>query len=126
MEAWEGFKGQTWKDEINVRDFIQQNYTPYEGDGAFLAGATERTNKLMGKLSHLFDLEQQFGGVLDIDTQHVTSLLNYKPGYLDKKKGKVSALPFLILLAASVRVRSPHRRKDPLPACQYRHTSPFR
>ncbi|MBO4399891.1 MAG: formate acetyltransferase, partial [Lachnospiraceae bacterium] len=92
MEAWEGFRGQLWKDEINVRDFIQNNYTPYEGDASFLAGATDRTKELMGKLSHLFDLEQQFGGVLDIDTQHVTSLLNYKPGYLDKEKELIVGL----------------------------------
>ena len=92
MEAWEGFVGGAWESEINVRDFIQKNYTPYEGDGSFLAGATERTNELMAKLTHLFDLEQQFGGVLDIDTQHVTSLLNYKPGYLDKDRELVVGL----------------------------------
>ena len=92
MEAWEGFVGETWKNEINVRDFIQNNYTPYDGDGSFLAEATDRTKELMGKLSHLFDLEQQFGGVLDIDTQHVTSLLNYKPGYLDKDKELIVGL----------------------------------
>lgn len=86
MDAWNGFKGNTWKDSINVRDFIQSNYTPYTGDEKFLATATPRTNELMDKLNNLFDLEQKFGGVLDIDTQHVTSLLNYKPGYLDKDK----------------------------------------
>lgn len=84
-EEWQGFVSGEWESEINVRDFIQKNYKPYEGDEKFLAGATERTKKLMKKLTHLFDLEQQFGGVLDIDTQHVTSLLNYKPGYLDKE-----------------------------------------
>lgn len=68
-----------------MRNFIQTNYTPYEGDESFLAAATPRTEKLMKKLNHLFDLEQQFGGVLDIDTQTVTSLTNYKPGYLDKE-----------------------------------------
>ena len=92
MEAWEGFVGGAWESEINVRDFIQKNYTPYTGDGSFLAGATDRTKELMGKLTHLFDLEQQFGGVLDIDTQHVTSLLNYKPGYLDKEKELIVGL----------------------------------
>ena len=84
MEAWRNFKGTTWKEEINVRDFIQSNYTPYTGDDSFLAKATDRTNKLMDKLNGLFELEQRFGGVLDIDTNHVTSLLNYNPGYLDK------------------------------------------
>lgn len=86
MEAWNGFKGTAWKDTIDVRDFIQNNYTPYTGDEKFLAGATQRTSELMEKLQNLFELEQKFGGVLDIDTQHVTSLLNYKPGYLDKDR----------------------------------------
>ena len=58
---WNGFIGGSWQDEINVRDFIQQNYKPYEGDSSFLAPATERTNKLMDKLNHLFELEQFFG-----------------------------------------------------------------
>jgi len=84
MEAWNGFKGTKWKDSIDVRDFIINNHESYEGDGSFLAGATERTKKLSHKLDGLFELEMRFGGVLDIDTQHVTSLLNYKPGYLDK------------------------------------------
>lgn len=84
-EEWSGFKGTAWQDTINVRDFIQNNYTPYEGGAEFLAPATERTSRLMKKLNHLLDLEHQFGGVLDIDTQTVTSLLNYRPGYLDKE-----------------------------------------
>lgn len=84
MTAWEGFVSGAWETEINVRDFIVRNYTPYEGDESFLTGATERTKRLMHKLEGLFELEQRFGGVLDIDTQHVTSLLNYNPGYLDK------------------------------------------
>lgn len=86
FEQWNDFHAGIWQQEINVRDFIQQNYTPYTGDESFLAGATERTNVLMKKLNHLFDLEQQFGGVLDIDTYTVTSLTNYAPGYLDKDK----------------------------------------
>lgn len=83
-EQWNGFNGGCWQEDINVRDFIQKNYTPYEGDEGFLAGPTERTTKLMTKLNHLFDLEQQFGGVLDIDTYTATSLTNFGPGYLDK------------------------------------------
>lgn len=83
-EQWNGFNGGCWQEDINVRDFIQKNYTPYEGDESFLAGPTERTTKLMTKLNHLFDLEQQFGGVLDIDTYTATSLTNFGPGYLDK------------------------------------------
>ena len=84
--AWENFKDGDWKNEINVRDFIQMNYTPYEGNEDFLVGPTERTKALMKKLNHLFDLEQEFGGVLDIDTQTVSSLTNYHPGYLDKDR----------------------------------------
>lgn len=85
-EQWNGFSGGPWQEGIDVRNFIQQNYTPYEGDGSFLAGATERTTKLMTKLNHLFDLEQQFGGVLDIDTYTATSLTNFGAGYLDKNE----------------------------------------
>ncbi len=91
-EQWNGFIGGAWESEINVRDFIQNNYTPYEGDESFLAEATPRTKELMEHLLHLFDLEQQFGGVLDIDTQNVTSLLNHKPGYLDKEKELIVGL----------------------------------
>lgn len=82
--AWKGFKKGDWMNEIDVRSFIQSNYTPYEGNEDFLAGPTDRTEALMKKLNHLFDLEQEFGGVLDIDTQTVSSLTNYQPGYLDK------------------------------------------
>lgn len=92
QEQWNGFVGGVWESEINVRDFIQKNYTPYEGDESFLEGATERTKELMNHLMHLFDLEQQFGGVLDIDTQTATSLLNHKPGYLDKDKELIVGL----------------------------------
>ncbi len=81
---WEGFKTGRWQDEINVRDFIQQNYKEYNGDGSFLASATSRTNELMKKLQSLFQLERQYGGVLDIDTATVSSLTSYSPGYLDK------------------------------------------
>lgn len=84
VEQWNGFAEGRWQEQIDVRDFIQKNYTPYEGDGSFLQPATERTKKLLHKLENLLALEQEFGGVLDIDTQTVTSLLNYKPGYLDK------------------------------------------
>ena len=83
-KAWEGFTAGAWQSRIDVRDFIQKNYTPYGGDEAFLAPATPRTQALMHKLQGLMKLEQEFGGVLDIDTQTVSSLLNYKPGYLDK------------------------------------------
>ena len=81
---WEGFKGGIWQDSINVRDFIQTNYQEYTGDASFLAGPTERTKALMKKVQALFALERQFGGVLDIDTQTVSSLTSYAPGYIDK------------------------------------------
>lgn len=82
---WDGFVSGDWQAEINVRDFIQKNVTPYEGDSTFLSGKTERTDRLMGRLNQLLSVEQGFGGVLDIDTQEVSSLTAYKPGYLDKE-----------------------------------------
>ena len=82
---WNGFNGQRWKDEINVRDFIQQNYTEYTGDGSFLSGPTPRTENMIKKLEDLFRLERQYGGVLDIDTTTVSSLTSYNPGYIDKE-----------------------------------------
>ena len=90
--GWEGFKGECWKDSIDVRNFIQENYRPYEGDESFLAGATNRTNELMEKLNALFALEQERGGVLDVDTETVSSLLSYAPGYLDKEKELIVGL----------------------------------
>ncbi len=84
-EKWNGFKSGVWQDEINVRDFIQQNYTEYKGDSSFLTGATERTSALMKKLEALMTVERQFDGVLDIDTETVSSLTAYEAGYLDKE-----------------------------------------
>ena len=84
-DNWNGFKAGVWQDEINVRDFIQQNYTEYKGDESFLAEATPRTKDLMKKLNALFMVERQFGGVLDIDTATVSSLTSFEPGYLDKE-----------------------------------------
>ena len=83
---WEGFQTGKWQEEINVRDFIQRNYAPYEGNEEFLKPATGRTEELLHKFENLLVLERECGGVLDIDTHTVTSLLNYKPGYLDKDK----------------------------------------
>ena len=82
---WAGFKGEKWKNEINVRDFIQNNYTYYDGDDSFLAGPTERTKKLFAKFEDLLRQEQEKGGVLDIDTSCATSLINYGAGYLDQQ-----------------------------------------
>ncbi len=81
---WVGFKGRLWKEEINVRDFIQNNYTPYDGDESFLAGPTEATNKLWGKLQELQKEERAKGGVLDMETKVVTGLTAYGPGYIDE------------------------------------------
>ena len=82
---WNGFKPGVWQNEINVRDFIQQNYKEYKGDASFLSGATERTKNVMKKVELLFALERQQGGVLDIDTATVSSLTSYAPGYIDKE-----------------------------------------
>ncbi len=81
---WEGFKAGKWCDEINVRDFIQNNYREYKGDDCFLSGPTQRTKELMKKVQGLFDLERQYGGVLDIDTATASSLTSFSPGYIDK------------------------------------------
>ena len=83
-ENWKGFKGGVWQDEINVRDFIQQNYREYTGDEGFLAQATPRTEKVMAQVRELLRRERECGGVLDIDTETVSSLKNYAPGYIDK------------------------------------------
>ncbi len=80
---WKGFKDGRWQSEINVRNFIQQNYKEYTGDDSFLEGATKRTKKLMSKVESLFELERQFGGVLDIDTTTASSLTSYTTGYID-------------------------------------------
>ncbi|MBE6954282.1 MAG: formate C-acetyltransferase [Ruminococcaceae bacterium] len=89
---WNGFQAGAWQNEINVRDFIQRNYTPYTGDESFLAGATERTSKLMERVQALFTLERQLGGVLDIDTATVSSLTSYTPGYIDKENELIVGL----------------------------------
>lgn len=91
-EGWQNFKNGKWQNEIDVRDFIQTNYTPYYGDASFLTKATERTNLLMEKLNELFRMERQKGGVLDVDTNTVSSLKNYAPGYLDKEKELIVGL----------------------------------
>ena len=83
-EAWKGFEGNIWKRECNVRDFIQKNYTPYDGDESFLADPTDATNKLWGKLQELQKAEREKGGVLDEETEVVSSLTAYGPGYIDE------------------------------------------
>ena len=82
VEAWEGFEGRIWKEEINTRDFIQKNYRPYDGDASFLAGPTEATNKLWGKVQELQKEERAKGGVLDMETKIVSGLTSYGAGYI--------------------------------------------
>lgn len=91
-EQWQGFKGSKWQDEVDVRDFIQNNYKPYNGDESFLEGPTESTNTLWEKLQKLQKEERAKGGVLDMETEVVSSLTAYDPGYLDKDLEKVVGL----------------------------------
>ncbi|GMC04410.1 formate acetyltransferase [Enterococcus thailandicus] len=84
MEQWNGFKGKTWKEEVNVRDFIQENYTPYDGNDEFLAGPTEATTKLWDQVMELNTQEREAGGVLDMDTKVVSTITSHGPGYLNK------------------------------------------
>ena len=83
FKQWEGFEGRIWKEEVNTRDFIQKNYTPYDGDESFLAGPTDATNKLWGALQKLQKEERAKGGVLDMETEVVSGLTAYGPGYID-------------------------------------------
>ncbi|MBR6633417.1 MAG: formate C-acetyltransferase [Clostridia bacterium] len=92
MDAWRKFKAGTWTEEINVRDFIMNNITSYEGDKSFLEGPTERTKELYKKVTGLFVEEMKKGGVLDVDTEHVSSILAFQPGYIDKDKELIVGL----------------------------------
>ena len=83
QEAWEGFEDGNWTKEVDVRDFIQKNYTPYEGDESFLVGPTERTTKLWDDVMALMLKEREQGGVLDMDTKVVTGILSHPAGYID-------------------------------------------
>ena len=84
FDQWNGFKGRLWKEEINVRDFVQNNYKPYDGDESLLEGPTEATNKLWGRLQELQKEERAKGGVLDMETKVVAGLTAYGPGYIDE------------------------------------------
>ena len=88
-EAWKGFKGDKWKTRIDVRNFIQENYTPYDGDETFLADATEATDRLWGELQKLQKAERAKGGVLDMDTDVVSDIDSHPAGYLDKDLEKM-------------------------------------
>ena len=81
--AWRGFRGDHWRDDVNVRDFVQQNYTPYDGDESFLAEPTDATRKLWGRLAELQKEERARGGVLDCETEIVSSITAYPAAYLD-------------------------------------------
>ena len=92
MNAWQGFKTGRWTKEIDVRGFIQANYTPYEGDASFLAGATENTKKLWEEVMELFKKERENGGTLDVDTKTVSAIDAYAPGYIDKDRETIVGL----------------------------------
>ena len=91
-DQWNGFKGRLWKEEVNVRDFIQNNYKPYDGDESFLAGPTEATDKLWGKLHELQKEERAKGGVLDMETHVVSGLTAYGAGYIDEELKDLEAV----------------------------------
>lgn len=89
--AWNGFKGDVWRNEINVRDFIMNNYVPYEGDDRFLVSSTERTRKVWNKLTEMFK-EEQAKGVFDAETKYPQEIDTYGPGYIDKENEVVVGL----------------------------------
>ena len=86
FEEWNGFNHGIWEKEINVRDFIQRNYTPYDGDDEFLAGPTNATKELWDQVMDLSKKELDAGGVLDMDTKIISTITSHGPGYLDKEK----------------------------------------
>ena len=88
-QEWDSFRGGVWEKEINVRDFIQKNYTPYDGDDSFLAGPTETTKELWVQVMELSEEERKKGGVLDMDTHIISTITSHGPGYLDKNKEKI-------------------------------------
>ena len=86
MQAWRNFKQGLWMKEINVRDFIQRNYTPYDGDDSFLSGPTQNTKDLWAQVMDLTKQERAAGGVLDMDTKIISTITSHGPGYLNKEK----------------------------------------
>ena len=87
FEQWKNFNAGNWTKEIDVRDFIQRNYTPYEGDDSFLVGPTEKTQKLWNEVLDLYEKERKNGGVLDADTKTPSTINGYEAGYIDKDLG---------------------------------------
>jgi len=92
MQGWNGFKGDLWKTEINVRDFIQENYLPYEGDESFLEGPTDATSKLWDDVLELIKEETENDGALELEKEIASSITAYKPGYIDKDLEKIVGL----------------------------------
>ena len=86
QNEWRGFQRGSWEEEINVRDFIQKNYTPYDGDDSFLEGPTQDTTDLWNEVLELSKQEREAGGVLDMDTKIISTITSHGPGYLDKSK----------------------------------------
>ena len=93
--AWRGFSGRKWKEDINIRDFIQNNYTMYDGDESFLEPPTEATDKLWDRLQELQKEERAKGGVLECETEVVSSLTSYGPGYIDENM-KELGIPYTL------------------------------
>ncbi len=92
FEAWKGFTHGKWSEEVDVRDFIQRNYTPYEGDGTFLAPPTDATLRLWKEICDLSAKEREAGGVLNADTKIVSTLLSHGAGYIDKELEQIVGL----------------------------------
>ena len=92
QEAWDGFVGGNWQRAVDVRDFIQKNYTPYDGDDSFLAGPTEATTKLWADVMDLFAQETANGGVLDMDTKQVSTITSHEAGYIEKPLEQIVGL----------------------------------
>ena len=86
---WRNFEGGAWQTEVNVRNFIQKNYHPYDGDEAFLEGPTQDTLDLWDEVLELSKKEREAGGVLDMDTSVISTITSHGPGYLDKSKEKI-------------------------------------
>ena len=92
FEQWKNFKSGSWEEEINVRDFIQRNYTPYEGDDSFLSNATEKTKKLWDEVLDLYKKEREAGGVLAISNDVASTISSHDAGYIDKDLEEIVGL----------------------------------
>ena len=92
QKAWEGFHEGNWQNAIDVRNFIQKNYTLYEGDESFLKGPTKKTQKVWGKCTTLLQEEMKKGGVLDVETERISGINNFEPGYIDRENEVIVGL----------------------------------